>query len=303
MRLKFNVNSKKFYMIGDPMDHSCVTPVLNAAYEYLNLDAVCTLAEIPKGSLPQFIEAAKLLGVSGFHVTMPHKQDIAALVDECDEQSRLFQSVNAVRIENGKLIGTGMDGAGMVSAISDVTNDFEGKTALMLGAGAVSGLIASELCKRGVKSVVIANRTVEKAQNIADILKKLYPDVQTEVGPLDDAFLSQKAPAADLVVQCTSLGMHGSGNYSSLQFVEHLPTHAVAADVLYPTTPFLEAAKARGMKTVNGMWMALHQMKEICRFMFDLSMPDEGLLALEEAFWTAVTLRDIRFRREAESNR
>ena len=98
MRLKYNADTKLFFLIGDPMSHSCTALVNNTMFERTGQNAVCIPATVPKGKLPEFIEAAKLLGVSGFYLTMPHKEDIIRYLDECDAMSAKFKSVNHVKI-------------------------------------------------------------------------------------------------------------------------------------------------------------------------------------------------------------
>lgn len=82
-------------------------------YALGNVNAVNFNVVVKRGELPQFAEAAKVMHLSGFGITMPQKTDIIPLLDECDEFSRIFNSVNHVKIENGRLIGKGMDGLGM----------------------------------------------------------------------------------------------------------------------------------------------------------------------------------------------
>lgn len=302
MRLKYNVDTQVVFQIGDPIDFITAPFVHNAIYEYANLNAVCLGVVVKKGNLPEFIRACKTLNVNGFDITMPHKTDIIQYLDECDEASRAFNCVNHVKIVDGKLIGTGLDGVGMGLALQHELGDLTGKKVLVLGAGAVAGPIAADLCTRGVEKFLIVNRTVEKAKYIADTLKRLY-DADASYGPMTEQFLGRAAGGIDLAIQCTSLGAAGhSDNFDSLKFVSMLPGNCVAADVLYPTTAFLEEAKKHELRTIDGQGMLLHQQIAMMEFRFGIQLPESVLLEGEEAIALGITLRDLRHARLARQD-
>ena len=297
MRLKFNADSKLTFQIGDPIDHSTAAFLINTMYDLANVDAVCMPLHVKRGHLPEFVDFVRKLDIAGFSITMPHKSDVIPLLDECDEASRLFNSVNVVKNENGRLIGIGLDGVGMGTAIAHTIGDMTGKTALMIGAGSISGPIAADLCKRGVNTVHIVNRTVEKAEKIAETIGKALK-VKVSAGPMENSYLKKICAETDIAVQCTSLGMAGSNQqFETLDFMEALPETALCADVLYPTTGFLEKAKSRGLMTVNGMAMLLYQMIEMIDFRFGIKLPPESLKIAEESLTCAVALRELRDRR------
>ena len=98
MRVKYNVDTHLIFQIGDPVDHATAPFLHNAMYDLANVNAICTPVFVPRGHLPEFIQAVKTIGASGFDITMPHKSDIIPLLDECDEASRVFNCVNHVKL-------------------------------------------------------------------------------------------------------------------------------------------------------------------------------------------------------------
>jgi len=263
-------------------------------YRLANLNAVSLAVEIKKGELPKFIEAAKTLNIKGFCITMPHKTDIIQYLDVCDESSRVLKCVNHVKIVDGKLHGIGLDGAGMGLSIQHEGVTIKDSTVLLLGGGAVAGLIAADLCKKGAKKIIVANRTTEKAKYIADMLKELYK-ADAEYGPLTEDYLCEAAPGANIAVQCTSLGIMGSNaQYESLEFLKKLPKDAAVAEVLYPTSALLETARGLGLKTMNGMGMMLHQQFAAMDFIFGVKLPDSALDVGFEALELAIVMRNRR---------
>ena len=296
MRVKYNIDTMMTCLIGDPIEQACSPLVQNTMYDVANLNALSLPVKVKKGELPRFIEAAKMLNMKGFFVTMPHKSDIIEYLDICDEASRAFKCVNHVRIVDGKTQGIGLDGFGTGLAIQHEGVKVKDSTALLLGAGAVAGLIAADLCQRGAKKIIVTNRTQEKAKYIVDTLKGLYK-VQAECGPLTADYISEAAREANIMVQCTSLGMAGSNDqFETLEFLKKLPKDSTVAEVLYPTTALLESANDLGLKTINGMGMMMHQQFESINFIFGVKLPDYALDLAYEALELAIVLRSRRAR-------
>jgi len=301
MHVKYDDETKLMFQIGDPIDHACAAALHNTMYEIANLNAVCTLVRVKKGDLPRFIEAAKAVGAYGFYITMPHKSDIIPFLDECDEASRAFQCVNHVKIRDGRLIGIGQDGMGMgLSIEAKLGKDgLKDKRVLLLGAGAVSGLIAADLCSRGASAIHIVNRTVEKAQYIAKTLRDLY-GVETFFGPLENDTLQKIAPEVDVAVQCTSAGLAGSGTaFFPFDFMKKLPEHCLLADVQYPKTPFLDAGYANELQCINGMKMLLGQMRAMVDYQFGVKLDESCLQLAEDGLAAAVAMRDLKLQRRS----
>lgn len=297
MRVKFDSDMKLFAQIGDPLEHSCTSYIHNTMYALGNVNAVNFNVVVKRGELPQFIQAAKVMHLSGFGITMPHKSDIIPLLDECDEFSRIFNSVNHVKIENGRLIGRGMDGMGMRMAIESAGVTLDGARVLIIGAGSVSGPIAAELCKKGAKKVVVLNRTVDKAKWVANVLKEFFDGLETEYAPMSPEMLEKYAPETDLAIQCTSLGMDGSAyDFESLRFVSMLPKHAAVADVIFlpRRTRLLAEAERCGLTIINGMGMLCNQQKAMMKFFLDVDLPGSFIDEAEEALMIATAMREAR---------
>lgn len=306
MNVKFDSDMKIFAQIGDPLEHSCTSYIHNSMFALGNVNAINFNVCIKRGDLHRFVEAAKVMNLSGFGITMPHKTDIIPFLDECDEFSRIFHSVNHVKIENGRLIGKGMDGLGMRMAIEQAGVELKGARVLVLGAGSVAGPIAAELCKSGASAVTILNRTVDKAKCVAGILAENFPALRTAYGPMTEEEMERVAPQADIVVQCTSLGMDGSKqDLESLKFLSLLPPEASVADVIFlpRKTKLLVEAERLGHKTINGMGMLCNQQKAMMKFFLDVDLPDSFYDDAEEALMIATAMREARHHRLERKNK
>ena len=277
--IKLDINTKVVLNIGDPMGKTNAPRAYNKLFSDLDMNAIMLPLEVPKGGLEDFLGACKCMNIRYFSPTMPHKKDIIPLLDDVDESSRMFQSVNAVKIdENGISHGMGFDGKGAVGAILSSGISLAGKRAVMLGSGSISGVIGLELSRNGVKHLTILNRTLEKAEEIARILNESTP-MAAEAGKSTPEELDKASRSADIFLQLTPLGMagfHTKHNY--IGFVDLLPDHCAVFDVIINPvdTEIIAAAKKRGLKTVPGMKMLAGQMKEIFRFMFDVELTEEN---------------------------
>lgn len=120
--------------------------------------------EVPKGRLPDLLSACRTMNIHYLCPTMPHKGDIIPFLDDVDELSRVFHSVNAVKIDpDGTSHGVGMDGRGTVNALLAAGVKLDGARVLLAGAGAICGVIGVELSRQGVRNLQILNRTRENA--------------------------------------------------------------------------------------------------------------------------------------------
>jgi len=116
--VKLNLDTELMYNVGCPINKTNAPRCYNKLFEVLDMNMIMLPCEIQKGQLPQFLDACRLTGVHYLAPTMPHKGDFVELMDEIDETSKLFHSVNAVRIDpDGSTHGAGMDGKGAVRAM------------------------------------------------------------------------------------------------------------------------------------------------------------------------------------------
>ena len=296
MPVKYDVDTKIIYNIGDPMAHSCATFMHNAVYQLANLNAVNLTAIIPKGGLKKFIEAAHTLGAAGFDLTTPHKSDIVRYLDECEPAAAAFQCVNCVKIEKGRLIGIGVDGIGLNLAMQAQFGPVKDKRILILGAGAVAGLAANEFALAGAKEITIANRTVEKAQHIAETIERLH-DYTCLCCSIEERFLRRQRNKWILWYSVRPLGVWEKNHYPGLCIVDALPNHCAVVDVLYPDTQLLAACRRRGLRTMNGQHMMVYQQIAKMKFRFGIDFPEKLLPEVAEAVAIGVTM--VQFRNQS----
>ena len=256
MRVEVKNTTRKLCVIGDPVLHSKSPVIQNAMIEALGLDYIYLCQPVPRGETRRWLECAAFAGYAGFNATMPHKEELFPLMDEVDEAARRCGAVNTVCLRDGKYYGYNTDGGGFLRALAELGVDPAGKRVILLGAGGAAKAVALALAGAGA-AVTVCNRTLEKAQALcAADRPNLTP------GGFDLETLRRVAGESDMLVNCTCLGMAGTGRgFEDLSFVDALPAGAAVCDVIYAPaeTALLRRARELGHPVMNGMGMLLHQ--------------------------------------------
>ena len=259
MKIELHNTSRKLCVIGDPVLHSKSPLIQNTMLAALGLDYIYLCQSVPRGETETWLRCAAFCGYAGFNATMPHKEALVPRMDELDEDARMYGAVNTVCLREGRCYGYNTDGRGFLAALEQAGVATRGQNVLILGAGGAAKAVAPKLCQAGdARQVVVANRTVEKAAALCAGAEKgrMIP-----VG-FSPEELRRAAEQCDLLINCTNLGMEGTGGqFSDFSFLEALPSHAAVCDVIYAPaeTELLRRARERGLRTLNGLGMLIWQ--------------------------------------------
>ena len=257
MQVELQNTTKKLCVIGDPVLHSKSPAIQNAMIAALGLDYIYLCQPVPRGEAGRWLSCARYAGYAGFNATMPHKEELAALVDELDPVARACGAVNTVCIRDGRTFGYNTDGAGFLRALKDELGlDAAGRRVVLLGAGGAAKAVSAALAGVGAR-VTVCNRTVEKARALCE----MDGEHLTPAG-FETDILCKLCGEADLLVNCTSLGMAGTeGDFADLCFVDALPAAAAVCDAIYapPETALLRRARVGGHPAMNGLGMLVWQ--------------------------------------------
>lgn len=254
-------------VLGHPVAHSLSPAIQLAAFENAALPAQYRRLEVTPDQLPDVVRTLRTKPFAGWNCTVPHKAAMKDLVDECDPAAAAAGTVNTVLNDAGRLIGFSTDGPGWVRAIrEDFGLDVRDLRILILGAGGVGQAIAHQCALEGCERLVIANRTPEKAQALAQRLAPRFhttklqgADIRLKALPLDEATLARELHTIDLVVNGTSSGLRPSD--PPILPSRILQPHLCVYDTIYKParTGLLRAAQEAGARTANGRSMLLHQ--------------------------------------------
>jgi shikimate dehydrogenase len=239
-------------LIGWPAAHSRSPLIHHYWLRTLGIEGGYNIEAVPPEGFAEFVLHLSAHGFVGANVTIPHKERALGL-SKPDARARAVGAANTLWYEGGELRSTNTDIEGFINNLDACAPGWDSaEDALVLGAGGSSRAVVFGLVERGIKRVHLANRTMERARALAaQFGAKVYPVAWETIGDL--------LPRAGLLVNTTSLGMHGQ---PALELdVSLLPPHAVVADLVYVPleTPLLAAARARGLKAADGLGMLLHQ--------------------------------------------
>lgn len=215
--------------------------------------------EVPPENVATFLQSLPARGFAGCNVTIPNKEAAFRACTHTTPRASALEAVNTIWFENGEIWGDNTDGVGFVAHLDAVHPGWEQANSriLLLGAGGGARGLAMPLLERKPRRLAFCNRSSDRARKLVADLKKVAPDAPVEIVPwaAKDTALAE----FDLLINTTSLGMQGK---EPLKLdLSALPAHAIVADIVYVPleTPLLAAAKARGLKTLDGLGMLLHQ--------------------------------------------
>jgi len=244
----------KAFVCGHPIAHSRSPKIHGHWLKSYGIDGSYTAIDVAPGDFAAFLAGLSAAGLRGGNVTIPHKEAAFAAVQRRDDAAEQIGAVNTVWLEDGMLWGGNTDAYGFAANLDHLAPGWasNGDVAVVLGAGGASRAIIHALKQRGFKDIRIVNRTVARAVELAD-------QFGDGVSAHPQAATAELLSDASLLVNTTALGMHGNEGLPADPST--LPGHAIVTDIVYVPleTPLLAAARARGLKTVDGLGMLLHQ--------------------------------------------
>lgn len=215
-----------------------------------SIDASYIPIHVEQGKLEEAVNALKLLGCSGWNVTVPYKSEIIPFLDDIHESAQGIGAVNTVvKTDDDRYVGYNTDGLGFIKSLGPIQAD---NRILMIGAGGAARGIVSAFKLAGFTNISLANRTVVNAE-------KLVTELQ-----VGNAISLQEAQdnlhEFDIIIQTTPQGMKNQENTLPIE-LSKLKEHAIVADIVYNplVTPFLKEAMTYNVRTINGLGMLVHQ--------------------------------------------
>jgi shikimate dehydrogenase len=245
---------KKAFVCGHPIAHSR-SPLIHGHWlARYGIAGTYAAIDVASEDFAGFLREMKENGFAGGNVTIPHKEAACRLVARCDQAAEEIGAVNTLWFEDGVLCGGNTDASGFTANLEEGAPGWAvgRKAAVVLGAGGAARAVLFALKERGYRDIRIVNRTVARAVELAD---RFGAGVTAHAPEAASELLAD----ADLLVNTTALGMHGNAEIPVDPAA--LPDRALVTDIVYVPleTPLLAAARRRGLKTVDGLGMLLHQ--------------------------------------------
>ena len=241
---------KKYLVIGNPIQHSLSPRLHNHWIKQNNIEAVYEKKQLEEADIQGVISEIKNGKIEGINVTVPFKKSVIPFLDELEHFAKKTQSVNTIYKKKDKIVGDNTDVKGFQYALQHIKYKAKGKKIFILGAGGVTSSIIFALKQLEVSTIMLSNRTKEKADN----LKKIYPDL--------DLIKWGDVKNFDMIINATSLGLKENDkipiNY------DQIGSGKFFYDVVYnpKKTNFLLEAEKRGNQTENGKMMFAYQAQQ-----------------------------------------
>jgi shikimate dehydrogenase len=259
---------KKILLLGDPVAHSRSPQMQNAALAHLGVEARYEAVRTTAEELPDRVAALRGAEFLGANVTLPHKQAVLPLLDTLEQQAARIGAVNTIyKSADGALVGANTDAPALLGELAALGFAPAGRSAVILGASGAARAAAFALVDAGVTSLVVANRSPERAEGLlADLLLAITDEhgllPTGELPPtlvalaLNDPDLIELIAGCELLVNATALGWHG--DETPLPDPPVTPA-CLVYDMVYRETRLLREAAAHGATTSDGLGMLVRQ--------------------------------------------
>jgi shikimate dehydrogenase len=255
-------------VLGDPVHHSLSPAIHNTALAELGLDWIYLALPVTAADLASVVPALEALDCRGLNVTIPHKQAVTALVAELSPLARRLGAVNTlVRRPQGGWLGTNTDVEGFLAPLRDA--DWQGQRAVVLGCGGSALAVLAGLEPLGFGSITVAGRNTTALAALLEGCRGWLPTLEPLAWTTaDEELLLQALAQADLVVNCTPVGMASTtdpmaANRSPLSAaaLDRLRPGCGVYDLIYTPRPtaLLRGASARECRTWDGLEMLVQQ--------------------------------------------
>lgn len=257
--------TRVFAILGDPVAHSLSPQMHNAALQARGIDGIYVPFHVTPEHLPAAVAGVRALQIAGLSVTVPHKERIIPLLDDIDPAAKRIGAVNTVVNRQGRLIGYNTDAPGFLCALRD-TLDFSPrqKNIVMIGAGGAARAALVALAQEGAETIVVANRSLDRAVTLTENYRKVFPDCQLIATGLYADSIDNFLADADLLVNTSAIGLQGESFPPS--HLAALNPVAVIFDMVYTrtttSTPLVLQGEKSGHRVADGRSMLLAQGEE-----------------------------------------
>ena len=248
---------KKYFVIGNPINHSLSPKLHNYWLKQNNINAVYEKIKLEENEIENFFLKIKKQEINGCNVTVPFKKTVIPFLDRLSLEAEQTQSVNTICSHNGDLVGHNTDISGFQKAINSLNYKIKDKKILILGAGGVVPSLIFALNKMEASEITISNRTIKKAEDLKNQFNKINIVKWGEI------------PKFDIIINATSLGLN---NETIDLNISKIGDGKLFYDVIYnpSETYFLKDGKKLGNQTENGKFMFVYQAFEAFKLWHDV---------------------------------
>jgi shikimate dehydrogenase len=255
-------------IIGYPLGHSMSPAIHNAAYKAMGLDLTFEAWSTPPANVPSAVARVREAEMLGMNVTVPHKQAVMPLLDAVDTTASAIGAVNTIVKQDGRLVGYNTDRYGFIRSLREAGCEPSGKHVVILGYGGSERAVAYGLAEAGAASISIAGRRPEGIAEAVEQLETTTPRPLAIGALYNDESLAMICARADLIVNCTPVGMRHTETEGTSPLPAQLLRPGIwVSDLIYNPleTELLRLAREADAHALNGLDMLVYQAAEAIR--------------------------------------
>lgn len=258
--MKINGYTRTCGLIGNPVEHTMSPVIHNTLAEELEENLVYVPFHVPTGQVREAVEGAYALNLLGCNVTVPYKSEVIPYLKEIDGLAERIGAVNTLVRTEGGFRGYNTDMPGLYRAMCEDDVKIDGEKVLLLGAGGVARAVAMLLADKGAAEIIILNRTIEKAQKIAEEINGYLGKEKIRTLAMD-AYAELPEGERYLAIQATNVGMFPHTDAAVIEDADFYKKVHTGYDLVFnpAETRFMKLTKESGGRAYNGLKMLLYQ--------------------------------------------
>lgn len=275
------VNGKTmvFGLIGNPVEKSFSPVLQNTIAKELGKNVAYVTFKVEKGEVKTAVCGAKALGIKGFNVTVPHKVEVMEALSGIDPVAERIGAVNTLKLTENGYVGYNTDIIGLKKCFEERGIEIVGKTVVLAGAGGAANSAAMLAGEEKAGKLIIVNRTAEKAEALADRVRKYYP-IEVSVITYDE-IMGIENP--EIFIQTTSVGMGNDIDGTPIKNADFFDNVKIVVDIIYTPweTRLMKDAASHGAEAVNGFDMLFYQGLASFEIWHDIKVDKEIAVSLK----------------------
>lgn len=258
----WGINTLKLGLIGSSLSHSLSPTIFQLVSNLNKVNLVYLPFEVKEKNLREAVYGLKSLGFLGVNVTIPYKETVASLCDELNEDANIIEAVNTLRFADDKIYGYNTDIYGIEKSLKPYADQIVGKNFLIIGAGGAAKAAIYALIKYfNPKLIIIANRTLYRAENIADFFRKKTNFSNFKVLSLNSEEIVDSLKEVATIINCSPIGMYPHPEEIPLGANRSFTKNHIVFDMIYNPfeTKLIKIAKSQGAIAFSGLTMLVAQ--------------------------------------------
>ncbi|HVO73496.1 MAG TPA: shikimate dehydrogenase [Ignavibacteriaceae bacterium] len=280
MKDSFHLNTQLIGLLGHPIKHTYSPFIHNVAIELKKLNYIYLPFDVPTANLKNALKGMIALGIKGFNVTIPHKENILHFLNDVSEEASIIGAVNTIVNDHGKLTGYNTDVQGILETLNPYKESINNERISVVGAGGAARAVIYSLVRYfKPRKIILVNRTEERAESLKNYFKDKMKFDSFKTMELFPPEMVNVFKESKLIINATPIGMYPDSDDSITNLEDSFIKDHIVFDLVYnpPQTRLLQTALKKGAVTLNGLKMLVFQAAKSFELWTGEQMPVEEI--------------------------